>query len=67
MREYGPLKAAFKSGQYLDKLPATDEVTDTWKERGEVDGKPFKPSNVPKTDIITSDGKVRISLKGGNG
>lgn len=34
MRKYKPLATAFDSGQYLDKLPAKDAVTDVWKKYG---------------------------------
>lgn len=61
------LHAAFKAGRSLRKLEASDSVTDTWKKYGQVAGKPFRPSKTPKTDIITSDGKMRISCKKASG
>lgn len=45
----------------LMKLETKDPVTKEWEELGQF--KAYKPSNVPKTDIISSDGKYKFSVK----
>ena len=56
----------FKSVQFspMDKLANSEHVTSEWKENGNY-GK-FKANNTPKTDIISKDGKVKVSLKQGD-
>jgi len=58
------------NGIRLDKLGNDMPQSSTWKELGHVNGDEklnLKPDNTPKTDIITSNKKLRISCKKANG
>ena len=54
------------SGVRLDKLDADAKSSDTWQEIGTIAGddkSKLRPDSTPKTDIISSNNKLRISLK----
>ena len=63
-----PLFQFFKQskGVRLDKLENADKVSNTWLKFGEVNGLQYdqqNANNTPKTDIISSNKKLRISCK----
>lgn len=53
-------------GVRLDKLDSESEASKTWQKIGTIvgdDKSKIKPDKTPKTDIISSNNKLRISLK----
>ena len=54
-------------GAKLHKLPSKDKSTHDWLELGSYDKTKDKPNDTPKTDLITSDRKYKISLKKAGG
>ena len=65
---YNSLKNSLKGFGELYKLPNKDvEVTDKWRELGMYDEFKATPNKTPKTDIISSNGKYKISVKSGIG
>ena len=58
------------NGIRLDKLGNDMPQSSTWKELGHINGDEnlkLKPDNTPKTDIISSNSKLRISCKKAKG
>lgn len=53
-------------GDKLHKLPSENETTSGWKEKGSYQ-KGQIPNKTPKTDLISSNGNYKISLKKANG
>lgn len=47
----------------LHKLPSKDKSTGEWENLGSYKETGDRPNNTPKTDLITSDGKYKVSLK----
>jgi len=64
-----PLFKNFKQrkGIRFDKLPEKDDSSQIWKEFGKINGAEYSPNNTPKTDIISSDNKQRVSCKRAKG
>lgn len=64
-----PLFKNFKqrTGIRFDKLPEKDDSSQIWKEFGKINGAEYSPNNTPKTDIISSDNKQRVSCKRAKG
>lgn len=60
-------KALIQVGDRLHKLPSTDKTTIEWEKLGSYKETDNKPNNTPKTDLITSNGKYKISLKKAGG
>lgn len=54
-------------GDKLHKLLSKDKITAEWEELGSYKETKDKPNNTPKTDLISSDGKYKISLKKAGG
>lgn len=59
------LSSKFKDVQFnpMDKLAANDPVSEEWKIAGNYAMNNNVPNKTPKTDIISKDGKIRVSLK----
>lgn len=51
----------------LRKLPSKDKPTSEWLDLGSYKETGDKPNNTPKTDLITSDKKYKVSLKKAGG
>lgn len=65
---YTSLKSKMKSAGSLRKLPNSEaEVTQEWIELGRYKEFDATPNNTPKTDIISDNGKFRISVKESTG
>lgn len=54
-------------GDKLHKLLSKDKITDEWEELGSYKETGDKPNNTPKTDLISSNRKYKISLKKAGG
>ncbi len=54
-------------GDKLHKLLSKDKITGEWEELGSYKETKDKPNNTPKTDLISSNGKYKISLKKAGG
>lgn len=52
-----------KTNSPLQKLDAKADCSKTWIEFGDYESKGKTPNKTPKTDIISEDGKLKISLK----
>ena len=50
----------------MDKLATNDAVTDVWKKDGNYAISKSRPNRTPKTDIISKDGKIKVSVKQGD-
>ena len=51
----------------LHKLLSTDKSTDEWEKLGSYKETGDRPNNTPKTDLITSNKKYKVSLKKADG
>lgn len=51
----------------LYKLPTEDKAVSEWYDLGDYKRYGKKPNNTPKTDVISADGKYKISLKKSGG
>lgn len=56
-----------KGTSCIKKMPNKDSVSSIWLKLGEYAETGGKPNNTPKTDIISNDNKIRISIKKARG